>query len=369
MVKIFTIISLVFSLMVISCKNETTGSKFNIQGHVKGLSGSKIYLKKYTGSGYSTIDSAIVADGKFCFTGSVNLPELYRIALANSDQYIPVFVENANISIQANIDKIDSATVSGSASHDLLKHFWASLDSIDNAAKPLYDAYNSAKKTSDSKKIAVLEERIDSVSKIQNIYIKDFIKSHKSSIVSVFVLYKYLSVELEFGELVSLSNSLDTVLRKSVYTGFLKDQIEIMKKTQVGMPAIDFVLSDTSGTELRLSSLYGKYILIDFWASWCSSCRQENPNVVAAFKKFKSKGFTVLGVSFDTKRANWTKAIRDDKLEWNHVSDLQGWNNAVGKLYGIRAIPSNLLLDTKGMIIAKNLRGHELQKKLAALLK
>ncbi len=369
MVKKIIVISLTLSLLMVSCNNKTSFKQYNIQGQIKGISNFKIYLKKYVGSGYLTIDSAIVTDGKFHFTGSMCLPELYRITLANSDDYIPVFVENTNIIINATINKFDSAVVSGSASHDLLKHLLASLDSIDNVAKPLYDAYDSAKKIGDSKKVAVIENKIDSNSKFQNIYIKNFVKTHKSSVVSAFVLYKYLSGELELEELVSLNNSLDTALRKSVYVGFLKDQIEIKKKTQVGMPAIDFVLTDTSGTQLKLSSLFGKYILIDFWASWCPSCRQENPNVVSAYKNYKKKGFTVLGVSFDTKRANWIKAIRDDKLEWNHVSDLQGWNNAAGRIYGIRSIPSNILLDPKGVIIAKNVRGTELHKKLAALLK
>jgi peroxiredoxin len=355
--------------MIVSCKNVLNGKHYNIQGQIKGIANSKIYLKKYVGSGYCTIDSAITADGVFRFTGSVSLPELFRISPENSDEFIPVFVENTNISIKAINTKLDSAIVSGSPSNDLLNHFWASLDSIDNTAKPLFDSYDSAKKNGDPKKIAILEEKIEINSNIQNNYIKDFIKNHPSSVVSAFVLYKYLSGELELDKLVSLCNGLDTMLRKSIYVGFLKDQIEIMKKTQVGMTAIDFELSDTSGYQLKLSSLYGKYILIDFWASWCSSCRKENPNVVSAFKKFEKKKFTIIGVSFDTKRANWIKAIKDDNLEWHHVSDLLGWNNAVGKIYGIRAIPSNFLIGPKGTIIAKNLRGSELNKKLTALLK
>jgi len=363
------IISFILSFLILSCKNVIPGKEYKLQGNIKGVTNTEIYLRKYQGSGYCTIDSVFSANGEFSFNGSVILPELFRISLNNSDEYIPIFVENTNISINANIGKLDSAIITGSSSNNLLVHFWYSIDSIDKIANPLFDSYNSAKKIGDSMKVIELENEIESNAKIQNQFIKDFVKNHSTSVVSAFVLYKYLSGELELEELASLNNNLDTNIKKSIYSDFLKKQIEILKKTQIGMPAIDFVLSDTSGIEFKLSSLYGKYILIDFWASWCSSCRQENPNVVSAFNKFKNKRFTILGVSFDTKRANWINAIKEDKIVWNQVSDLKGWENSAGKLYGIRAIPSNLLLDPKGIIIAKNLRGTELYKKLATLLK
>jgi len=146
----------------------------------------------------------------------------------------------------------------------------------------------------------------------------------------------------------------------------LKERIDIAKKTGIGNYAIDFTQNDTLGKPVSLSSFKGKYVLVDFWASWCGPCRRENPNVVKVFNKFKDKNFTILSVSLDqpTGREKWMKAIHDDGLTWTHVSDLKYWDNAVAKQYAIRAIPQNFLIDPQGKIIAKNLRGEDLDLKL-----
>ena len=145
--------------------------------------------------------------------------------------------------------------------------------------------------------------------------------------------------------------------------------VAVARKTGIGRPAIEFSQKDTSGNLISLSSFRGKYLLLDFWASWCGPCRAENPNVVNMYNQYEGKCFTVLGVSLDQPngREKWIKAIHDDKLTWTHVSDLQFWNNAVAVQYGIQAIPQNLLIDPQGKIIGKNLRGEDLQKKLAEI--
>jgi len=149
----------------------------------------------------------------------------------------------------------------------------------------------------------------------------------------------------------------------------VKKEMDIMDRTAIGQMAPDFTQNDTAGKPVTLASFHGKYVLLDFWASWCGPCRRENPNVVEAYKKFKNKNFTILGVSLDDNKESWIKAFKDDGLEWNHVSDLKGWKNAAALQYGVRAIPSNFLLDPSGKILAHNLRGEVLQDTLAKILK
>jgi peroxiredoxin len=211
------------------------------------------------------------------------------------------------------------------------------------------------------------ETAYDSVQKAQSGFMKNYILKNGKSVVSAYLaISNAYAFSLE--ELKEINKAMDTCIARSPYVKTLAERETILDKVQPGQPAPDFTLNDTLGKPVSLSSFKGNVVLVDFWASWCGPCRAENPNVVAAYKKYNSKGFTVFGVSLDSDKEKWMKAIVKDGLTWKHTSDLLGWKNEAAKLYGVMSIPANFLLDKEGKIIASNLRGADLENKLAELL-
>lgn len=199
-----------------------------------------------------------------------------------------------------------------------------------------------------------------------------FIKNHPKSLVSLDVLRGLFTKERDAEKANTLFSSLNPELKASKAGQSFMSLIGKARAFAIGDQAPDFTLKNVKGEDVSLASFKGKYVLIDFWASWCVPCRQENPNVVKAFEKFKDKKFTVLGVSLDggeDGKKNWVNAIAKDGLAWAHVSDLRGWGSYVAQLYHVKAIPANFLLDPTGKIIGKDLRGEDLQAKLAEILK
>ncbi len=361
---------LIYSLLAIallfSC---TTKPKYTIEGTIDGLNSGPAVLKKIADGELLTVDSVDIKDGNFKFTGSVDQPELFIITFNDTLDAVPVFIDNVDIKINASVDDIGNAEVTGSDLTNIFKGFNAELNNYNMHFRSLYNEYIQANMGGDAERVKEIEKEYEQAEIEQGEYIKTFIKDNANNVVGPYVTYRHIAYKLDAAELEELINLFATELEGSEYVKTLKEQLATMKRVAVGQPFVDFTMNDPEGNPVALSSVVGdKIVLVDFWAAWCNPCRQENPNLVANYAKYHEKGFEIFGVSFDKTKEAWLKAVEDDGLTWPQVSDLKYWDNAAGKLYGVRSIPHSVLIDKDGIIIAKNLRGEELGEKLAELL-
>ena len=234
--------------------------------------------------------------------------------------------------------------------------------------KALYPKYDIADSLGDKEMEKEIDKEYEAIAEEQKTYSKKVIADNSDNNLGPYIATSTFFNDKGLAELELVLAGFDSTLNQSSYVKTLTEMTSVWKQVAVGQPAVNFIQNDSTGSPISLESLKGQYVLIDFWASWCGPCRDENPNVVAIYNDLHDKGFEIIGVSFDTSKEKWIKAIEDDKLTWHHVSDLEGWSNAVGGLYGVRSIPHTVLLDKEGIIIAKNLRGDELREKLEELL-
>jgi len=341
----------------------TAQSKLTLTGKIQGLAnGSQVSLVDVNRPA-DTLTRSVVKAGSFLLKDSLPEPMLLHLNLGGG-KTIMAFLGNEKVQVAGDINKPDQIKITGSKTHNDFVDFKKTFD-------PLFQRLNAANQQwqmgfqSDSLANVMTKTR-EQIKKS----IDDFVKRKNTSPVSAFLLAATMQAEDDIFVTERRVNQLKGNALKNMYGNYLQTMIAEAKITAVGSMAMDFTQPDTSGVPVSLSSFRGKYVLLDFWASWCGPCRAENPNVVANFKKFSPKNFTVLGVSLDRpgQRDKWLQAIYKDGLTWTHVSDLQFWNNAVAQQYRVQGIPQNFLIDPEGRIIAKNLRGPALEAKLCEVL-
>jgi len=364
----FAIIIALFAGVFSSCESEKkSDNNYTLELTVANANDAMAYLIKRRDGEMKKIDSVKLINGKGSFSGHIGLPEFYYLSVEGIRAYAGIFVEPGDLVVNLDVNNPAEPVVSGSKSHQTYTDFNKSLAKFDVQTKAIIDDYNQAREVGDEAKMKEAETAYDAVDKEKSAFTTDYVKQNNNSVVSAYLVMRN-SYQYDVDELDAFVTSFDPAISASFYVKYLSDRVATLKRVAVGQPFVDFELNDVEGNPVSLSSVAeGKYLLVDFWAAWCRPCRAENPNVVEAYNKYHEKGFDVLGVSFDEDHNKWVEAIEQDGLTWHQISDLKGWGSAAGKLYGIQSIPQNVLISPDGIIIEKNLRGEDLQKKLAEI--
>ncbi|MEO8962521.1 MAG: TlpA disulfide reductase family protein [Ginsengibacter sp.] len=322
---------------------------FVISGEIKGFPDSTS-VSFFDDSKNALEKKAIIENGKFVIKGTLTEPSVIILVFGEQPPAVPLFIGNDKIKIEGSKEDLENLSITGSETQTQFAEY-------SKALKP-YEQVFAPEGQKDPAYVA-------SVEKIS----EEFVKNNPSSYVAPIAIIRILQSSENVEKADKLFQLVSADVKKSKLAQYLGQQLALAKINPVGGEIADFSQQDTAGRLVKISSLRGKYVLIDFWASWCRPCRMENPNVVAAFNKYHQKSFTVLGVSLDQAKPAWLQAIKMDGLAWTQVSDLKGWGNEVAALFHITSIPQNILIDPQGKIIAKNLRGEALNSKLETLFK
>ncbi|WP_040249561.1 TlpA disulfide reductase family protein [Psychroserpens mesophilus] len=379
---------LVLCLLVSSCKTEEKQTVkrdgYYISGTAPGVyNGIRAYLETTDDRGRKIAkDTAIVMNEKFVFEGKVDYPEMLYLKINSVKGSKPLILENEEIKVTINKDDINNSTIEGSAANAALNSYNEKANELSSKRFEMGKQLRSARPKDNNPNAVGQNSEMTEINQKMKDFPFEFIKENSDNPFSIILLKQLAdSKEADYDRIESALNSLSDEQQTSIAATMLKTQLHIKKveqaavgATEIGQVAPPFSAPTPDGKMLSLNDVKGKLTLIDFWASWCKPCRRENPNVVKVYNKYHNKGLEIISVSLDGSRtqkdpkAAWIKAIEDDKLTWSHVSNLGYFNDPVAKAYNIRSIPATFLLDQDGKIVAKNLRGDALEKKVAEYL-
>ena len=363
------------ALAVIACNRTNEGDANNlasgplsISGNISGMDTGYIEFL-YPSGDTSKSDTVKVKSGKFSYETELAEPinMIFRV-LGTRGEEVAFFADPGDVKITGFRDSMWTSKVNGGPTQKLFLQADEAFKAIMKPAENFQQAYAAAEQTQNMNEMMRIRSDYERLVDSLKSYAQDFVFKNRGSVIAAYFGLVYLNEPGKESLMSQIYDTLTPAVQKSFFGNKLGELVASTTKTAVGQPAPDFTQNDPAGNPVSLSSLRGQYVLVDFWASWCGPCRQENPNIVKAYNAYKDKGFTILGVSLDKDKAAWEKAITDDKLTWNHVSDLKFWENDAARIYNIQSIPASFLLDKEGKIIARDLRGEALEAKLKELM-
>nr|WP_321234140.1 TlpA disulfide reductase family protein [uncultured Psychroserpens sp.] len=384
MKKIITI--LLVGVLLVACKTDNKTEEvlldgYMISGTAPGIyNGIRMYLQSNGERGRMVnVDTAIVMNERFTFEGKVKNPQVLLLSVNSITGNVPIIVENKKISIELDKDNIGNSIISGTKANEDLIAYQAKLKDLANQRKELGVTIRATNDADEKNELSTQYKSLND--QYANLPIS-YIENNPNSLYSLVLLDNLIGGRnSDLNKIAELYDGLDDAIKTTVFGNKINTKLvsvrrqkEALSATEIGKPAPKFTAPTPDGKNLALDDAMGKVTIIDFWAAWCGPCRRENPNVVKVYNKYHDKGLEIIGVSLDgTKRQKdpkdaWTKAIAQDKLTWNHVSNLNYFDDPVARAYNIRSIPATFILDENGTIVAKNLRGADLEAKIAELL-
>lgn len=376
MKKILLSLGIVFAITACNQKPEGYTIKGNLTGEVEN--GTQVFLRKMGDNMQPVdIDTTTIENGQFAFSGSsVEAPEMHFLFVDKLLGYTAVILENGEVQVTAHKDSLSGAETKGTPQNDYFAKYMDNSRALSKQALSIQNDIQDATMSQDQAILTSLNEEMADLQEQAQAYELTYINENPDALISVLLLERVIaSRQLPYDEVQAMYDGISPEIKETSAAKKVVEQLEQMKQrteseknTEVGAKAPQFSGPTPEGKTLALNDAMGKVTLIDFWAAWCKPCRMENPNVVKVYGKYHDKGLNIIGVSLDKTAEDWKKAIEDDGLTWNQVSNLAYFNDPIAKLYNVDAIPAAFLIDENGIIVGKNLRGQALEDKVAELL-